>query len=159
MQENAKIADHEKAYDADEYVAFRIGEQEYCVDIKSVREIRGWTSETMLPQSPDYVRGVINLRGTVLPIVDLAHRLGLGKAQPSERHVIIIAHVDGQVFGLLVDAVSDIISVTSDTIQPTPDVANETAKKFVAGVIADDSRMISLVEPERVLPSKEAVAA
>ena len=147
------------SYHADEYVAFRVGEQEYCIDITAVREIRGWTTETILPQSPAYVRGVINLRGAVLPIVDLSQRLGLGVAEPTVRHVIIIACVDDQMFGLLVDAVSDIISVEAEQVQPTPDVGNDSAKKFVCGVIAKESRMISMVEPERILPETELAAA
>ncbi|MCQ3971320.1 chemotaxis protein CheW, partial [Klebsiella pneumoniae] len=76
--------------DPRELIAFRIGDQEFCVDIRSVREIRGWAPATPLPQSPAYVRGVLNLRGAVLPIIDLSSRLGLGTAEPSARHVIIV---------------------------------------------------------------------
>lgn len=151
--------DENESFHAREYVAFRVGKQEYCVDIMSVREIRGWTPETVLPHSPSFVRGVINLRGAVLPIVDLSARLGLGEGKPSERNVIIIAQVEGQMFGMLVDAVSDIISIEPDHIQPTPDVATEAAKKFVDGVIAVDERMISLVSPSRLLPPRELAAA
>ena len=92
--------------DRNELIAFRIEDQEYSVDIMSVREIRGWTAATPLPQSPDYVRGVINLRGTVLPIVDLSARLGLGTVEPTPRHVIIVVHIGKRIVGLLVDAVS-----------------------------------------------------
>ena len=142
-----------------ELVAFRIGEQEYCVDIMAVREIRGWTPATMLPHAPPFVQGVINLRGTVLPIVDLAARLGLGKAEPTARHVTIVVQVETQVVGLLVDAVSDILTVGSEEIRPTPDVASETTKKFVKGVFAVDERMISLIELTEVLPHFEKEAA
>ncbi|TVQ54044.1 MAG: chemotaxis protein CheW, partial [Rhodobacteraceae bacterium] len=135
-----------------ELVAFRIGAQEYCVDIMAVREIRGWTPATMLPHAPPFVQGVINLRGTVLPIVDLAARLGLGKAEPTARHVTIVVQVDTQVIGLLVDAVSDILTLGEDAVRPTPDVASETTKKFVKGVFAVDDRMISLIELGEVLP-------
>ena len=106
-----------------ELIAFTIGEQEFCVDIRSVREIRGWTPATSLPQSPAYVRGVINLRGAVLPIIDLSCRLGLGTATPSARHVIIVARVGLRTVGLLVEAVSDILTVSDETIQATPDIA------------------------------------
>jgi purine-binding chemotaxis protein CheW len=144
---------------ARELVSFRIGTQEFCVDIMSVREIRGWTPATELPHAPRFVRGVINLRGAVLPIVDLASRLGFASTDPSARHVIIVAQVNNQVVGLLVDAVSDILTVTSDAIQPTPDVASDLAKTFVRGVLAIDGRMISLIALDEVLPGKAREAA
>ena len=142
-----------------ELISFRIGAQEFCVDIMAIREIRGWTPATALPQSPSFVKGVINLRGAVLPIVDLAARLGFESTEASDRNVIIVAQIGEQVVGLLVDAVSDILTVTDDVIQPTPDVASETAKTFVRGLIAMDGRMISLIGLERVLPDMELEAA
>ena len=142
-----------------ELISFRIGAQEFCVDIMAIREIRGWTAATALPQSPSFVRGVINLRGAVLPIVDLASRLGFESTEASDRNVIIVAQIGEQVVGLLVDAVSDILTVTDDVIQPTPDVASETAKSFIRGLIAMDGRMISLIGLERVLPDMELEAA
>ena len=142
-----------------ELISFRIGAQEFCVDIMAIREIRGWTAATALPQSPSFVKGVINLRGAVLPIVDLASRLGFDSTEASDRNVIIVAQIGEQVVGLLVDAVSDILTVTDDVIQPTPDVASETAKSFIRGLIAMDGRMISLIGLERVLPDTELEAA
>ena len=142
-----------------ELISFRIGAQEFCVDIMAVREIRGWTAATALPQSPSFVRGVINLRGAVLPIVDLAARLGFEGGETSDRSVIIVAQIGDQVVGLLVDAVSDILTVTNDVIQPTPEVASDTAKTFVRGLLAIEGRMISLIGLERVLPDLELVAA
>ena len=142
-----------------ELVAFRIGEQEYCVDIMAVREIRGWTQATMLPHAPPFVQGVINLRGTVLPIVDLSARLGLGACEPTPRHVTVVVHVETQVVGLLVDAVSDILTLTQEQIRPTPDIASETTKQFVKGVFAVEDRMISLIELEEVLPNLHRDAA
>ena len=138
-----------------ELISFRIGSQEFCVDIMEVREIRGWTPATALPQAPAFVRGVINLRGAVLPIVDLGARLGLGVAEPTARHVIIVAQVQNQVVGLLVDAVSDILTVTDDMIQPTPDVASEMVRTFVRGLLAIDGRMVSFISLDRVLPDNE----
>ena len=142
-----------------ELISFRIGAQEFCVDIMAIREIRGWTAATALPQSPSFVKGVINLRGAVLPIVDLASRLGFESTEASDRNVIIVAQIGEQVVGLLVDAVSDILTVTDDIIQPTPDVASETAKSFIRGLIAMDGRMISLIGLDRVLPDMELEAA
>ena len=86
-----------------ELIAFRIGDQEFCVDIMSVREIRGWTPATPMPHSPSYMLGVINLRGVVLPIIDLSARLGMGMTQPSVRHVIIVAQMGEKILGLLVE--------------------------------------------------------
>lgn len=142
-----------------ELVAFRIGDQEYCVDIMAVREIRGWSQATMLPHAPSYVQGVINLRGTVLPIVDLSARLGLGACEPTARHVTIVVRVETQVVGLLVDAVSDILTIGQDDIRPTPDIASEATKRFVKGVFAVEERLISLIELEEVLPDLERDAA
>ena len=142
-----------------ELISFLIGTQEFCVDIMSVREIRGWTPATPLPHSPPFVRGVINLRGAVLSIVDLAARLGFPPTEPSARAVIIVAQVGGQVVGLLVDAVTGILTVTADTVQPTPDVASDMARSFVTGVLAVEGRMISLITLDHVLPSVERQAA
>jgi len=142
-----------------ELITFRIGAQEFCVDIMSVREIRGWTKTTALPRSPAYVRGVVNLRGAVLPIVDLSLRLGFANTDPTERSVIIVAQIGAQLVGLLVDAVSDIITVAATDIQPTPDVASELVKTFVQGILAIDGRMISLISLENVLPDLQLEAA
>ena len=142
-----------------EFVAFRIGVQEFCIDIMSVREIRGWTPATALPHAPSYVRGVINLRGSVLPIVDLAERLGFPPIEATARQVIIVVQIGGQIIGLLVDAVSDILTQSTDAIQPTPDVATDLVKSFVRGVLAVDGRMISLIELDSLAPAQAEKAA
>jgi purine-binding chemotaxis protein CheW len=142
-----------------ELIAFRIGEQVFCVDIMAVREIRGWTPATPLPRAPDYVRGVINLRGAVLPIVDLGARLGLQTTDATARHVIMVVHLGGRTVGLLVDAVSDIVTITDDVVQPTPDIASEQVKTFVRGLFALDGKMVSLIALDKVLPEPEAEAA
>ena len=144
---------------ARELIAFRIGRQEFCVDIMSVREIRGWTPATPLPRSPGFMKGVNTLRGAVLPIVDLGARLGLQTSEPTARHVIMVAHIGGRTVGLLVDAVSDIIQLTDDAVQATPDVASDQVRTFVKGIFAVDGRMISLLELEWIVPDTEAEAA
>ncbi len=154
MQHEQTVAGHRR-----ELIAFRIGEQEFCVDIMVVREIRGWTPATPLPRSPGFVRGVINLRGAVLPIVDLASRLGFAATEPTQRHVIIVAQIGKQIVGLLVDAVSDILTVGDEMVQAPPDVASEMVRNFVQGLLAMDGRMISLISLDRVLPKQEAEAA
>ena len=125
----------------------------------SVREIRGWTPTTVIPHAPDYVRGVINLRGSVVPIVDLANRLGLGAIEPTARHVIIIAILGEQTVGLLVEAVSDILTVAADAIEPTPEIASTDVRGFIEGVITSDERMIRMIELENVLPGTAREAA
>jgi purine-binding chemotaxis protein CheW len=142
-----------------EFISFRIGTQEFCVDIMTVREIRGWTPATPLPQAPGYVRGVINLRGAVLPVVDLAARLGLGDTKTSERNVIIVVRIGQRFVGLLVDAVSEVLTATSDMIQPTPDISCDAVRQFVRSIIALDGRMISWITLDKVLPEQEAEAA
>ncbi len=144
---------------AQEYITFRIGSQYFCVDIMSVREIRGWTPATALPRAPGFVRGVINLRGIVLPVIDLSERLGFPPAEPTPRHVIIVAQTGRQIVGLLVDAVSDIIALAVDKVQPTPDVGSEAARSFVVGVMAIDDRMISVVALDSLMPSVTGEAA
>ncbi|MCA0255919.1 MAG: chemotaxis protein CheW [Proteobacteria bacterium] len=142
-----------------ELIAFRIGDQEFCVNIMSVREIRGWTPATAMPHSPHYLLGVINLRGAVLPIVDLSARLGMKPAEPSQRHVIIVAQVKNQVAGLLVDAVSDILTVTDDNIQPVPEVSSDLERQYARGIFAIDNRMICMIELDALFPDNMSEAA
>jgi purine-binding chemotaxis protein CheW len=142
-----------------ELIAFRVGRQEFCINVMAVREIRGWTAATALPRSPRYVRGVINLRGAVLPIVDLAQRLGLPSNEPTARNVIIVVQIQHQQIGLLVDAVSDILTTNDRLIQPTPDVSSDLVKSFVKGLLPVDGRMISLISLDHVLPAQELEAA
>lgn len=142
-----------------EFIAFRIGDQEFTVNIMSVREIRGWTQATPMPHTPAYMKGVINLRGAVLPIIDLSQRLGMKPAEPTARHVIIVAQVRDRIAGLLVDAVSDILTVTDDNIQPTPEIASDVERSFARGILAIDGRMICLIELEAIFPETESEAA
>jgi len=140
-----------------EYLSFRIGDSEYSVEIMSVREIRGWTRTTSLPHAPHFVRGVINLRGTVLPVVDLALRLGLDASEPEDRNVIIVVDVGSRVMGLRVDAVSDILSFSPDQLQPPPEMTSKS--RFVRALTILDDRMVRLLDLEAVLPSNEEIAA
>ena len=142
-----------------ELIAFRIGEQEFCVNIMSVREIRGWTPATPLPHSPGYVLGVINLRGAVLPIIDLSKRLGMKPVEPSVRHVIIVAQVHSKIIGLLVEAVSDILTVTEENIQSTPEISSDLERQYARGILAIDKRMICLIELGALFTDAESEAA
>lgn len=135
-----------------ELLTFRVGAHEYSVDIMSVREIRGWTHATSLPHAPPYVRGVINLRGTVLPVLDLALRLGLDDDGPGERNVIIVVDSGGRSVGLRVDAVSDILSVSRADLQPPPDLSGNEAQTFVHALTLIDERMIRVLDLRHVMP-------
>lgn len=142
-----------------ELLSFKVGEQEYSVDIMSVREIRGWTRATPLPHASPYVRGVINLRGTVLPIIDLACRLGIGVTETTERNVIIVVQMQGQTIGLLVDAVSDILSIPRTDLQAPPDMLSDTSNTFVRALTVVEGRMLRVLDLPSVYPNREGTAA
>ncbi|SIS74056.1 chemotaxis protein CheW [Phaeovulum vinaykumarii] len=142
-----------------ELLSFRLAEQEYSVDIMSVREIRGWTRATPLPHAPAHVRGVINLRGTVLPVVDLSTRLGMPPVKGDARNVIIVVQVAGQAAGLLVDAVSDILALPRSELQPPPDLAADAAHSYIEALTIVEGRMIRVLDLQAVLPDGTAEAA
>jgi purine-binding chemotaxis protein CheW len=144
---------------AQEVVAFRVADQDFCFDIMSVREIRGWTETTTLPHAQTYVKGVINLRGSVVPVVDLSERLGFGPTDPCARHVIIITVVEGQTIGLLADVVSDILAVSEEAMHPVPEMVAEQVKAFISGVVLVEERMIRRLDLSRVVPSQGLEAA
>ena len=138
-----------------EFVAFRIAGQEFALDIMSVREIRGWTPTTQLPDSPDYVKGVVNLRGAVLPILDLAVRLGFHAAEPTSRHAIIVVQIGKRVVGLLVDGVSEIMGIDDVLVQPVPSIGSLQSNGALEGVMAAEGRMIGLLSLATMLPPTE----
>ncbi len=142
-----------------ELLSFRLRDEEYCVDIMSVREIRGWTRATPLPHAPPFVRGVINLRGTVLPVVDLSVRLGMSPVAGEARNVIIVVQVGGQTAGLLVDAVSDILALPPSELQPPPDLAADIAQRYISALTIVENRMIRVLDLETVLPDDTVEAA
>ena len=142
-----------------ELLTFRVGEQEYSLDIMSVREIRGWTSTTSLPHSPDFMRGVINLRGTVLPVMDLASRLNLPGREVTDRNVIIVVSLDGALTGLLVDAVSDIITLSESDLQAPPEMSADQNHAVIKALTMVDERMIRVLDLAAVIPSGQGEAA
>jgi purine-binding chemotaxis protein CheW len=143
----------------EEFIAFRVGDQEFCVEITSTREIRGWSHATRLPHSPEYIIGVINLRGTILPIMDLSARLGMGLSTPSERHVIIVIQVHDKTVGLLVDSVSDILDVGPEHLRPVPEVNDDMSTEMFNRVIVMDKRIICEICLEAIMPELELQAA
>lgn len=142
-----------------ELITFLVGSQEFCVDVMSVREIRVWTPATPLAHAPSYVCGVINLRGAVLPIVDFAARLGMTPTQATTRHAILVVQIREQAVGLLVEGVSEILTITSDLVQPIPDVASRATREFVNGIVATQGRMISMITLDAMLPEPLEAAA
>jgi len=142
-----------------ELLSFRLADEEYSVDIMSVREIRGWTRATPLPHAPPHVRGVINLRGTVLPVIDLSVRLGMAPVPGNARNVIIVVQLGNQTTGLLVNAVSDILSVPRSALQPPPDLLADAEQGFIEALTIVDGRMIRVLDLQAVLPEPSAEAA
>jgi len=142
-----------------ELISFEIGGQEYCIDVRSVREIRGWTPTTPMPQTPDYILGVINLRGTVMPVLDLRCRLGLGRTEPSSRHVIVVIQHGTRMAGVLVDGVQETFQLAASLLQPPPAVDSDANDQFVDAIIPLDGRMLSRLVVGSLLPREVAHAA
>jgi purine-binding chemotaxis protein CheW len=134
-----------------QFVAFTIGEQNYCVDIMSVREIRAWTGATPLPNTAEHVRGVINLRGSIVPIVDLRIRFGQGETEPTSSHVVVIVAIEDRLNGLLVDSVSDILSVSVDDIAEIPETDAGSRVRYLDGLITEEDRMVAVIALDRVI--------
>lgn len=142
-------------HESGEYIAFIVREQEFCVDIQSIREIRGWTTATRLPHVPDFVVGVINLRGTILPIVDVSKRFGMGACEPKAHNVIIVVQVGDQLAGMLVDSVSDILQIDDSTVQNLPDIDAPITRDFLKQVIIHDERIICEIALDALMPEAE----
>jgi len=135
----------------EQYVTFTVGSEEYGVNILSVREIRGWTQESRLPNLPDFVRGVINLRGIIIPIFDLRARFGGGPTEVTPRHVVVVIQVGERTRGILVDAISDILAIGASEIKPPPDVdAGLIGAEYLSGLYTAESRMVTLLNVERL---------
>jgi purine-binding chemotaxis protein CheW len=137
-----------------EFINFAIGNDQYGVDIMAVREIKGWSEITHLPKQPDYVRGVLNLRGVIVPIVDLRCRFGQGVTEATPLHIVIIVQIDQQLVGLLADRVLDIVSFEQAEIQPVPRTASTAEIEFLFGLVTVDGAMIALIDLHHLLSSK-----
>ena len=142
-----------------EFITFEVGEQLFGIDIMSIREIRAWTPTTRLPRVPHYVAGVVNLRGTVLPVVDLAARLGWQATEATPRHAIIVTQLGDQARGLIVDSVSDIVSVPSDALQPPPSTSDNSVVPFIEGLVAIDERMVMVLNLDTLNAGDELAEA
>ena len=142
-----------------ELITFEVEGQLFGIDIMSIREIRAWTPVTRLPGVPHFVAGVVNLRGTVLPVVDLAARLGWKPTEPTPRHAIIVIQLDGQARGLIVDAVSDIVTVASDALQPPPSSGGDAIVPFLEGLVAIEDRMVMVLDLKAMAADETMAAA
>ncbi len=131
---------------ARQLITFHLGSQSFGLDIMAIREIRAWSPTTRLPHVPHYVAGVVNLRGTVLPVIDLAARLGWTPVSPTDRHVIIVAQIGGQLRGLIVDAVSDIVTAQDEDIQSPPATNSDAVVPYLEGLVAQDDRMVMVLD-------------
>lgn len=138
-----------------EIIAFRLHEQEFCVKTTTIREIRGWAPSTPIPHSPPEVIGVMNLRGSVIPIIDLAYKLGMESTQANERSAIVVAEVHNMVIGMLVDRVSDILTVAGNQIQPVPEVTASFDRSYSEGIIATENGMICFLNLSKMFRERE----
>ncbi|HEY5849581.1 MAG TPA: chemotaxis protein CheW [Lysobacter sp.] len=140
---------------ADEYLTFALGEEEYGVEILKVQEIRGYDTVTRLPDAPDYIKGVINLRGTIVPVIDMRIKFRLERVEYNALTVMIVLNVADRVVGMVVDSVSDVIQLQSEQIRPVPDIGSAIDRQFITGIGTQGDRMLILLDIERLMTSAE----
>ena len=138
-----------------EFLTFTLGSEEYGVDILKVQEIRGYDTVTRIPDTPEFIKGVINLRGTIVPVVDMRLKFKLGNATYDDFTLMIILNVARRVVGMVVDGVSDVIALTAEQIRPAPELGRTLDSEFLTGIGALDKRMLILVDIEKLVGSAE----
>ena len=139
----------------DEFLTFRLGMEEYGIEILKVQEIRGYDSITQIANTPEYIKGVVNLRGIIVPIIDMRIKFRLSNAVYDQFTVVIILNVAGRVMGIVVDAVSDVISLEADHIRPTPGFGSMIDTEYIMGLGAIDQRMLILIDIEKLMGSSD----
>jgi purine-binding chemotaxis protein CheW len=139
-----------------QYLTLNLAHEEYGVDILAVREIRGWTPVTRIPQAPPYVLGVLNLRGAIVPVIDMRLRFGLPREEYTANTVTVIVTVAGRNFGVVVDAVSDVLDVKPDNLRPVPDMGTTVDTEYLKGLTAVDERMVLLLDVDKLLQPQDA---
>ena len=158
IDEQLEVAQRE---DRDEYLTFYLADEEYGVDILRVREIRGWETVTRIPNSPDYVKGVLNLRGSIVPIIDLRTRFNLQQSEYTPMTVVVVLSVlsqDGErerIMGVVVDAISDVVTARSSDIQATPVFDTSINIDYISGLASSNDKMIMLVDVDKMLDIKD----
>lgn len=141
---------------AAQYLTLNLAHEEYGVDILAVREIRGWTPVTRIPQAPSYVLGVLNLRGAIVPVIDMRLRFGLPREEYDASTVTVIVTVAGRNFGVVVDAVSDVLDVRAGDVRPVPDMGTTVDTEYLKGLTAVDERMVLLLDVDKLLQPQDA---
>ena len=159
MTDAAVVARHEAATTAQpvggEFLTFRLGSEEYGIDILKVQEIRSYEPPTRIANAPAFIKGVVNLRGVIVPIVDLRLRLGGESVEYSALTVVIVLNVKGRVVGAVVDSVSDVLELAKDTIKPAPDMASAVDASFITGIGSVGERLLILMDIEGLMASQE----
>ena len=138
-----------------EYLTFTLGQEEYGIDILKVQEIRGYEAVTRIANAPPFIKGVINLRGVIVPIVDLRIKFNLGEPSYDQFTVVIILNIGKRVMGIVVDGVSDVIQLTSDNLHPAPEFGSVLDTRYLLGLGTVDQRMIIMVDIEQLMTSQE----
>lgn len=138
-----------------EYLAFTLGREEYGIDILRVQEIRGYEPVTRIANAPDFIKGVVNLRGTIIPVVDMRIKFRLGQPTYDEFTVVIVLNIAGRVVGMVVDSVSDVMTLSPDQVRPAPEVGTVFDTEFLIGLGALGERMLILVDIDRLMSSPE----
>jgi purine-binding chemotaxis protein CheW len=151
MEELATTEKPKSMVNASQFLTFSLGEEEYGIELLKVQEIKGYSAITPIPNSPAHIKGVMNLRGAVIPIVDLRIRFGMEAVNYTKFHVIIVINVGTKVMGLLVDAVSDVLTVAPDDIRPAPDFGTHADTRFISGMASAGDKVAVLLELETLL--------
>jgi purine-binding chemotaxis protein CheW len=138
-----------------EFLSFTLGAEEYGIDILAVQEIRGYDAVTRIPDAPEYIKGLVNLRGTIAPVVDLRLRFKLGRADYDHLTVMIVLNVGGRVVGIVVDSVCDVVPLTAEQIAPPPAFGSTFDSSYLQGLASVSERMLILVDIEKLLGSAD----
>jgi purine-binding chemotaxis protein CheW len=155
MSATANAVKDANGVDTQQFLTFKLAGEEYGVGILSVQEIRGWSAVTAIPHSPNWLLGVINLRGAVVPIIDLRIKFNFAKADYNEFTVVIILNVGSRVVGVVVDGVSDVITLGNEQIKPAPSLGNNTDTSHIIGFGTLDDRMRILMDVEKLMASAD----
>lgn len=147
------------AGDVQQFLTFALGQEEYGVEILKIQEIKGFSAITPLPNAPAFIKGVLNLRGTIVPIVDLRKKFSLPEVGYTKFTVIVVVQVQGKIMGFIVDAVSDVLNVAGADIQPTPDLHRQVDTSFINGLAKAGEKLVILLDIEKVLTTAETVRA
>ena len=142
-----------------EYLTFRLGEEEYGIDILKVQEIRGYEQPTRIANAPSFIKGVVNLRGVIVPIVDMRLKFGLGSAEYNDFTVVIILNLGARVVGMVVDAVSDVMELSPDQIRDTPEIDSVVDSSYITGLGPLNDRMLILIAIEKLMGTAEMALA